>query len=60
METNPGPKNFSSKFLCCHWNVNSLTSRNILKVFLLEAYNTIHKYDLKCISEKYFDSRKRF
>ena len=28
----------------------------MLKVSLLEAYNTVHKYDFICISETYFDS----
>ena len=28
----------------------------MLKVSLLEAYNTVHKYDFVCISETYFDS----
>ena len=28
----------------------------MLKVFLLEGYNTVHKYDFVCISETYFDS----
>ena len=28
----------------------------MLKVFLLEGHNTVHKYDFICISETYFDS----
>lgn len=36
--------------------MNSLTSRNILKISSTEAYNTIQKYDLICISEAYLDS----
>ena len=39
-----------------HWNVNSLTANNMMKVSLLEAYNTAHKYDFTCISETYFGS----
>ena len=56
VETNPGPKKSHSYFSCCHWNVNSLIAHNKLKVSLLEAYNTVHKYDFICISETYFDS----
>ena len=54
--TNPSPKKSHSYFSCCHWNVNSLIAHNMLKVHLLEAYNTVHKYDFICISETYFDS----
>ena len=56
VETNPSPKKSHLYFCCCHWNVNSLISHNILKVSLLEAYNTVHKYDFIGISETYFDS----
>ena len=28
----------------------------MLKISLLEAYKTVHKYDLICISEAYFGS----
>ena len=41
-------------FFCFHWNVNSILVHN--KLSLLEAYNTIHKYDILCISETYLDS----
>ena len=56
VETNAGPKKSHSYLSCCHWNVNSLIAHNMLKVSLLEAYNTVHKYDFICISETYFDS----
>ena len=56
VETNSGPKKSHLYFSCCHWNVNSLIAHNKLKVSLLEAYNTVHKYDFICISETYFDS----
>ena len=55
VETNPGSKK-SHSYFSCHWNVNSLIAHNKLKVSLLEAYNTVHKYDFICISETYFDS----
>ena len=53
VKTNPGPKKSHSYFSCNHWNVNSLIAHNKLKVSLLEAYNTVHKYDFICISETY-------
>ena len=56
VETSAGPKRSHSYLSCCHWNVNSLIAHNMLKVSLLEAYNTVHKYDFICISETYFDS----
>ena len=31
-------------FTCCHWNVNSLTAHNMLKLSSITAYNSIHKY----------------
>ena len=41
-------------FLFFHLNVNNILARN--KLSLLEAYNTIYKYDILCISETYLDS----
>ena len=54
IESNPGPKRGTSNyFSCCHWNVNSIMAHNILS--LLSAYNTLHKFDVTCISETYLD-----
>ena len=53
-EINPGPKRKDTRFFCFQWNVNSILAHN--KLSLLEAYNTIHKYDILCISETYLDS----
>ena len=33
-----------------------LIAHNMLKISLLEAYNTVHKYDFNCICKTYFDS----
>ena len=45
IELNPGPQPSSFKcFTICHWNLNSITSHDILKVKLLTAYNVIHKF----------------
>ena len=51
VETNPGPNKKYKPFTCCHWNVNSLTAHNMVKLSSIAAYNTIHKYDFICISE---------
>ena len=54
IENNPGPKRrTSSYFSCCHWNVNSIMAHN--KLSLLSTYNTLHKFDVICISETYLD-----
>ena len=52
IELNPGPKYFSF----CHWNLNSLTAHNYLKVSQLQAFNLVHKFDILCISETHLDS----
>ena len=56
-EENPGPKlNSSQKLSICHWNLNSIAAHNFIKVSLLIAYNSIHKYNIICLSETYLDS----
>ena len=55
-ETNPGPNKKFKPFTCCHWNVNSLTAHNMVKLSSIIAYDTIHKYDFICISETFLDS----
>ena len=56
-ELNPGPKPSSFKyFSICHWNLNSITSQDFLKVKLLTAYNVMHKFDIICICESYLNS----
>ena len=57
-ESNPGPRRHDSyyNFLVCHWNLNSVTEHNVGKIKLLEAYNTINKFDVICLSESYLDS----
>ena len=55
VEINPGPNKKEARFFSCfHWNINSILTHN--KLSLLEAYNTVHKYDILCISETYLDS----
>ena len=52
IELNPGPKYFS----VCHWNLNSLTAPDYLKVSQLQAFNLVHKFDIICISKAHLDS----
>ena len=42
IELNPGPQCFS----ICHWNLNSLTDCNCLKVSQLQAFNLVHKFHI--------------
>ena len=57
IELNPGPKPISFKcFSICHWNLNSITSHDFFKVKLSATYNTMHKFDIICISESYLNS----
>ena len=56
IEVNPGPKNCSISFSFCHWNLNSLTAHNYVKLSSLQTYNSVSKYDVICISETYLDS----
>ena len=48
VETNPGPNKKYKPFTCCHWNVNSLTAHNMVKLPSITAYNTIHKHNFIC------------
>ena len=57
IEVNPGPKkNFSTSFSFCHWNLNSLTVRNYVKLSSLLAHNSVYKHDVICLSETYLDN----
>ena len=59
VELNPGPtkkRNSWFNFSICHWNLNSLTAHNFEKVNLLEAYNTVNKFDIICLSESFLNS----
>ena len=56
IEENPGPKgNSNQSFSTCHWNLNSITAHNHLKISLLRAYISLHNFDVVCISETYLD-----
>ena len=59
VETNSGPKrNFKETFSFCHWSLNSISSHYV-KMFLLKAYITVHKFDILCLSKTYLDSSTR-
>ena len=59
VEPNPGLKqNTAKKFTSCHChsNLNSIAAHNFAKLVLLKAYNSVHKFDIICLSETYLDS----
>ena len=52
IEQNPGPKPSSCQcFSSCHWNLNSISAHNFIKLSPLRAYITIHKFDIVCLPE---------
>ena len=57
VEQNPGPKHRSSQsFSICHWNWNSISVHNYIKLSLLRAYLSIHEFAVICTSETYLNS----
>ena len=40
----------------CHWSLNSIAADNFVKLVLLKAYNSIHEFDIICLSETYLNS----
>ena len=57
IEENSDPKcNSNQWFSICHWNLNSITAHNYLKISLSGAYILLHSFDVVCISETYLDS----
>ena len=53
---NPGPQHISSEFSngflsFCNWNLNTLSINNFSRVSLLEAHNSIFKYDIISLCE---------
>ena len=54
------PKSYKAQNLSiCHWNLNSICAHNYIKVNLLRAYLSIHKFDIIRHSETYLDSTIR-
>ena len=54
IETNPGPDKATFSF--CSWNLNSICAHDFTRVSLIEAYNSVHSYDLIGIVETHLDS----
>ena len=50
IETNPGPRRYRF-FKFCHWNLSGLAAHDFVKVPLIEAFITIHSFDIKCLLE---------
>ena len=44
------------QFSFCHWNLNSITAHTFIKMSLLQAYNSIHNFDIICLLETYLRS----
>ena len=40
----------------CHWSLNSISAHNFSKVSLLNAYTSLHSFDIIFLSETYLDS----
>ena len=55
VHSNPGPKE-KSKLSVLHWNLGSIGAHNFEKLHLLQAFNSVYKYDIICISETFLDS----
>ena len=57
IEINPGPKRTPKASLSiCHWNLNSISAHNYVKLSLLRAYLAFHNFDIICLSETYLNS----
>ena len=54
VETNPGPQQqICLRFF--HWNLNSICDRGHIKILLIEAYNSVRKFDVIALSETMLD-----
>ena len=57
VEINHGPKKKEKDCLSiCHWKLNSISACDYCKLFLLNSYNSLHKFDIICLSEIYLDA----
>ena len=56
IEENPDQKPNSCDYLTiCHWNLNSISKHNFIKLSLLRSYISINKIDIICLFETYLD-----
>ena len=61
VEVNPGPKKKEKDCLSiCHGKLSSISAYDYCKLFLLNAYNSLHKFDIICLSEIYLDADTPF
>ena len=44
------------QFPFVHCNLNSIAAHNFIKMSLLQGYNSIHRFDIICLSETYLDN----
>ena len=57
VEINPGPKRTPEASLSiCHWNLNSISAHNYVKLSLLRANLVFHKFHIICFTETYLNS----
>ena len=57
VEVNSGTKKKDKNCLSiCHWSLNSISAYDYSKLFLLNSYNSLHKFDIMWLSETYLDS----
>ena len=56
-EINSGPKRtFKARLSICHWNLNSVSAHNYVKLSLLREYLVFHKFGIICLSQTYLNS----
>ena len=54
LEPNPGPKKLKNNSLAvCHWNLNSLSAHNFLKITQMKAYISMYKHDFSYAYQKH-------
>ena len=54
IETNPGrDPSYSISFSFFHWNLNSIATITFFKISLLQAYNSIRKFDIISLYSSY-------
>ena len=55
---NPGPV-LDGRLKFAHWNVNSLLTRNKIKIALIEAQQMVDNFDIFACSETFFNSKTK-
>ena len=58
VEVNPETKKKDKHCLStCHCNLNGISAYTYSKLFLLNSYNLLHKFDIICLVKTYLDSK---